>query len=287
MLISTETTQPSSAPSTPPHTHHQHITTTKVRPRRQHLAPGGGHAAGGSDGPPRRRPQPRVVAPAAALQRAGDQRVWWVALGAYALRRLTIGWLLGALIACRIECFVLCSPPPSLNPTNPNRHQPTPTATNVHNCHHPTDDASYRRIYTAITAWWAARARLPDPVTARLPAVVAATLSVYSALRRQLLPTPAKSHYVYNMRDLGKVFQVGWWGVGGGQGCSFFPGAVCGLLWVLICFFWRWGCLCAVMQQQGDQHKSSIHTHPSTHPSIHPSTHPSVHPGYVISGGSS
>lgn len=71
------------------------------------------------------------------------------------------------------------------------------------------DGASYTRIYTAITSWWAARARLPEAIIGRLPSVVAATLALYGALRKQLLPTPAKSHYVYNMRDLSKVFQVG------------------------------------------------------------------------------
>lgn len=70
------------------------------------------------------------------------------------------------------------------------------------------DNASYTRIYTAISAWWAARARLPDAVGALLPKLVGATLALYADLRRQLLPTPAKSHYVYNMRDLSKVFQV-------------------------------------------------------------------------------
>ena len=34
-----------------------------------------------------------------------------------------------------------------------------------------------------------------------------ATLEVYGVITTELLPTPAKSHYVYNMRDLGKVFQ--------------------------------------------------------------------------------
>ena len=76
---------------------------------------------------------------------------------------------------------------------------------------HPLDpdDASYTRIYTAISSWWAARARLPEGVAALLPKLVGATLALYGDLRRQLLPTPVKSHYVYNMRDLSKVFQVG------------------------------------------------------------------------------
>ena len=39
------------------------------------------------------------------------------------------------------------------------------------------------------------------------PAIVAATVDIYQAIKRDLLPTPAKSHYTYNMRDLSKVFQ--------------------------------------------------------------------------------
>ncbi len=37
------------------------------------------------------------------------------------------------------------------------------------------------------------------------PAVVKATIEVYNTIRKELLPTPAKSHYTYNMRDLSKV----------------------------------------------------------------------------------
>lgn len=39
------------------------------------------------------------------------------------------------------------------------------------------------------------------------PAVVKATIEIYNTIRKELLPTPAKSHYTYNMRDLSKVFQ--------------------------------------------------------------------------------
>ena len=34
-----------------------------------------------------------------------------------------------------------------------------------------------------------------------------ATLDVYNLVSRELLPTPAKSHYTFNMRDVSKVFQ--------------------------------------------------------------------------------
>lgn len=38
-------------------------------------------------------------------------------------------------------------------------------------------------------------------------ALVEATIRVYSTITSQLLPTPAKSHYTFNLRDLSKVFQ--------------------------------------------------------------------------------
>lgn len=57
---------------------------------------------------------------------------------------------------------------------------------------------------------WARRAKLSDALSEKLPGVVAATIEVYNTIRAELLPTPAKSHYLYNMRDLSKLFQVGW-----------------------------------------------------------------------------
>lgn len=37
--------------------------------------------------------------------------------------------------------------------------------------------------------------------------LVEATIRVYATITSQLLPTPAKSHYTFNLRDLSKVFQ--------------------------------------------------------------------------------
>lgn len=37
--------------------------------------------------------------------------------------------------------------------------------------------------------------------------LVDATIKVYSSITSGLLPTPAKSHYTFNLRDLSKVFQ--------------------------------------------------------------------------------
>jgi hypothetical protein len=55
---------------------------------------------------------------------------------------------------------------------------------------------------------WVRRARLQEEVAGNLSGVVAATIDIYNSIRTELLPTPAKSHYTYNMRDLSKVFQV-------------------------------------------------------------------------------
>ena len=37
--------------------------------------------------------------------------------------------------------------------------------------------------------------------------VVSATIGIYQALKSELLPTPSKSHYLFNLRDISKVFQ--------------------------------------------------------------------------------
>eukprot|EP00798_Chlamydomonas_sp_ICE-L_P008519 gene8518-4817_t len=69
------------------------------------------------------------------------------------------------------------------------------------------DDGTYIRIYTAIADWWFRRAKIPEEVRLKGPAIVKATIEIYNTIRAELLPTPAKSHYTYNMRDLSKVFQ--------------------------------------------------------------------------------
>lgn len=40
-----------------------------------------------------------------------------------------------------------------------------------------------------------------------LPTLVSSVISIYETIRTSLLPTPKKSHYTFNLRDISKVFQ--------------------------------------------------------------------------------
>ena len=68
-------------------------------------------------------------------------------------------------------------------------------------------DQTYARIYETILDWWMRRSKISPDLKGRASAIVKATIQVYNTIREELLPTPAKSHYTYNMRDLSKVFQ--------------------------------------------------------------------------------
>ncbi|XP_026529026.1 dynein heavy chain 1, axonemal [Notechis scutatus] len=79
------------------------------------------------------------------------------------------------------------------------------------------EDSSKKKIFSNILGSWMAgklgeicyREPVPGcPQIANLnEPLVDATIYVYSTITSQLLPTPAKSHYTFNLRDLSKVFQ--------------------------------------------------------------------------------
>ena len=68
------------------------------------------------------------------------------------------------------------------------------------------DDATMSVIFCRIVNW-----HLSKSFTAEVKAigsqVVSATMAVYKSAMRNLLPTPTKSHYLFNLRDFARVIQ--------------------------------------------------------------------------------
>jgi hypothetical protein len=62
---------------------------------------------------------------------------------------------------------------------------------------------------SAATCLWAAADEPPCTLQVKPlgDSIVAATVNIYRALSEQLLPTPSKSHYLFNTRDLAKIVQ--------------------------------------------------------------------------------
>jgi hypothetical protein len=52
------------------------------------------------------------------------------------------------------------------------------------------------------------RRSFAEPLQAACEPIVSATVELYNAIRAELLPTPSKSHYTFNLRDMSKVVQV-------------------------------------------------------------------------------
>jgi dynein heavy chain len=69
----------------------------------------------------------------------------------------------------------------------------------------PFSNESLQKMFGTILSW--AAGSFSSAVKQVVPAVVQATIDVYNAISRDMLPTPAKSHYTFNLRDLSKVFQ--------------------------------------------------------------------------------
>ncbi|XP_068109284.1 dynein axonemal heavy chain 1 [Hyperolius riggenbachi] len=65
-------------------------------------------------------------------------------------------------------------------------------------------DSSKSRIFSSILGSWMAFSPTIQHLNKQL---VDATIKVYNTITSQMLPTPAKSHYTFNLRDLSKVFQ--------------------------------------------------------------------------------
>jgi dynein heavy chain, axonemal len=62
-------------------------------------------------------------------------------------------------------------------------------------------------IFTSLVDWWLRKYSYGASLAKLSKQLVAATLDIYLRCQKELLPTPAKSHYTYNLRDVSKVVQ--------------------------------------------------------------------------------
>jgi dynein heavy chain len=75
----------------------------------------------------------------------------------------------------------------------------------------PFDGESLIKIFSTVLEWYFTNLpqTLPKSITNLKDNVINSTIELYTKVQtsKELLPTPAKSHYIYNLRDLSKVFQ--------------------------------------------------------------------------------
>eukprot|EP00668_Euglena_longa_P039207 GGOE01050460.1.p1 GENE.GGOE01050460.1~~GGOE01050460.1.p1 ORF type:complete len:2722 (-),score=1086.70 GGOE01050460.1:98-8140(-) len=69
------------------------------------------------------------------------------------------------------------------------------------------DDVSLKKIFGTLMDWILARPGYSPALRSHSPTYVQATLDIYHTIVEKLLPTPEKSHYTFNLRDISKVFQ--------------------------------------------------------------------------------
>ena len=69
------------------------------------------------------------------------------------------------------------------------------------------DESTMSRIFGALVNWWFQREEFGEDITKFSKSLVSGTLAFYATAQKELLPTPAKSHYTFNLRDVSKVFQ--------------------------------------------------------------------------------
>jgi len=68
------------------------------------------------------------------------------------------------------------------------------------------EDASMKTIFTLILKTFVG-ANLPEPLLEICGPMIDASIKLYNTLLKELLPTPTKPHYTFNMRDLAAVVQ--------------------------------------------------------------------------------
>jgi len=67
------------------------------------------------------------------------------------------------------------------------------------------EDNSINIIFNTIVKYFLSK--FPDEIKNRIQNVVSSTLNLYKEIKSHMLPTPAKMHYIFNLRDMSKVLQ--------------------------------------------------------------------------------
>jgi len=74
-------------------------------------------------------------------------------------------------------------------------------------CAAPFNAATLTKIFSTLVEWWMRTKGLPEELYECQSCLVKGTIELYQTVQRELLPTPMKSHYTFNLRDVSKVFQ--------------------------------------------------------------------------------
>ncbi|RKO94242.1 dynein heavy chain and region D6 of dynein motor-domain-containing protein [Blyttiomyces helicus] len=69
------------------------------------------------------------------------------------------------------------------------------------------DDVTLHRIFETILDWHLALNNFPKEVRSMTKSIVGATREMYRGAMANLLPTPKKSHYTFNLRDFARIIQ--------------------------------------------------------------------------------
>jgi dynein heavy chain len=67
------------------------------------------------------------------------------------------------------------------------------------------DDDVMIKIFSTILQWFFIKGKFNTDVAKQENKIVTSTLDVYKLVFKELLPTPMKSHYLFNLRDFAKV----------------------------------------------------------------------------------
>ncbi|OHT16379.1 Dynein heavy chain family protein [Tritrichomonas foetus] len=67
-------------------------------------------------------------------------------------------------------------------------------------------ESSLNTIFKTILDVYFKRVKYPDPVVGLAPKLVNASVTLFEKVCQEFLPTPSRSHYTFNLRDLARVF---------------------------------------------------------------------------------